>query len=361
MDKPFRVIDLGIRDGRWNIALDQALIDCHKAGLAPDTIRFLSFPPTALVGRHQALAREVRLDYCRAHGIAVGRRITGGGAIYLDEGQIGWELIFHRRTLKLGNLADLAREICKAAAAGLRRLGVEAHFRPRNDIEVGGRKISGTGGYFDGDTLFYQGTLLIAIDSPHMTGALNVPEHKLRKRALDGAGQRVVSLRELLGPRTPPLAAVKQALLDGFAAHLGITPQPGALSAKESTLADGYFAHEIGTDAFVHEIDDPSGADIHSGQHVAPGGVIIAHVRFDGAARDRIRRVLITGDFFVTPPRLVYDLEARLQGVAVQDAPAVIEDFFKRHGADLLSVKPSDFIAALVAAMKGEGAAAAAR
>ncbi|HSQ04600.1 MAG TPA: hypothetical protein VLN59_11215, partial [Burkholderiales bacterium] len=76
--KPFRVIDTGIRSGRANIAFDQALIEAHKARRIPDTIRFLRFRPSALVGIHQILSHEVRLDYCRTSGIEVGRRITGG-------------------------------------------------------------------------------------------------------------------------------------------------------------------------------------------------------------------------------------------------------------------------------------------
>src|SRR5512138_1553951 len=132
----FRVIDTGLRDGRRQIAFDQALIDAHRAGTVPDSIRFLRFPPTALVGRHQALSSEIKLDYCRAHGIGIARRITGGGAIYFDAGQLGWELVFHRSMLAIASLGDLARVICEAAAAGLSRLGVEARYRPRNDIEV---------------------------------------------------------------------------------------------------------------------------------------------------------------------------------------------------------------------------------
>ena len=118
MGREFRVIDTGIRDGRRQIAFDQALIDAHASGQIPDTIRFLQFPPSALVGRHQALSREVKLDYCRAHGIRTVRRITGGGAIYFDEGQFGWELVFHRATLGIASLAELRASICEAAAAG---------------------------------------------------------------------------------------------------------------------------------------------------------------------------------------------------------------------------------------------------
>ena len=117
MVRPFRVIDTGIRDGRRQIAFDQAMIEARKAGAIPDSVRFLRFPPTVLIGRHQALSREVKLDYCRNHGIGLVRRITGGGTIYFDEGQLGWELVFDRASLGMATLAELAREICEAAAA----------------------------------------------------------------------------------------------------------------------------------------------------------------------------------------------------------------------------------------------------
>src|SRR5574340_1784354 len=172
--RSFRVIDTGLRPGREQIAFDQAMIDLHKAGAIPDSIRFLRFPQTVLVGRHQALAHELRVDWCRANGVGIVRRITGGGAIWFDEGQLGWSLVFDRATLPVPSLAELARAICEAAAAGLSKLGVDARYRPRNDIEVGGRKLSGTGGFFDGDTLFYQGTVLVDMDAARMLAALNV-------------------------------------------------------------------------------------------------------------------------------------------------------------------------------------------
>ena len=354
MSKPFRVIDTGIRDGRRQIAFDQALIDAHHARQIPDTIRFLRFPPTALIGRHQALSQEIRLAHCREHGIGIARRITGGGAIYFDQGQLGWELVFHRATLGINSLADLTREICEAAAAGLSRLGINAKYRPRNDIEVDGRKISGTGGFFDGDTLFYQGTVLVDMNAADMVAALNVPQAKLAKRALDSAAQRVVTLRELLGA-APAIEAVQEALLAGFAERLGITPVRGDITAHEEALAAQLHDSEIGTDAFVTEIDNPGAqAGVLSGSHAGAGGTITAYLRLEGSARaaqDRIREALITGDFFVTPPRIVFDLEAALRGVAVAEAGAVMEQFFTQAQPGLLSVTPADFRAAVAAAL----------
>ena len=351
MAKTFRVIDTGIRDGRRQIAFDQALIDARKAGSIPDTIRFLRFPPTALIGRHQALSREIELQYCRAHGIGVVRRITGGGAIYFDEGQLGWELVFDRKTLAIGSLAELTREICEAAAAGLSKLGVAARYRPRNDIEVEGRKISGTGGFFDQDTLFYQGTVLVDMNAAEMTAALKVPEAKLAKRSLDSAAQRVVTLKELLGA-APSIEAIKEALLAGFAERLGITAVAGDITALEEELAAKYYDEEIGTDAFVAEIDDPSaGADVRSASHTGAGGTITVYARLAGAQRDRIDKVLITGDFFVTPPRTVFDLEAALRDVTVAEAGPAVERFFTEARVGLLSVSPADFRSAVEAAL----------
>jgi len=355
MASTFRVIDTGVRDGRRQIAFDQAMIEAHKAGAIPDTIRFLRFPPTALIGRHQALSRELNLDYCRANRIAVARRITGGGAIYFDEGQLGWELVLHRSTLGIASLAELTRRLCEAAAAGLTQLGVNASYRPRNDIEVDGRKVSGTGGFFDQDTLFFQGTVLVDMNPANMFAALNVPQAKLAKRSLDSATLRVVTLKELLGA-APAIETVKQSLLSGFAKCLGIIPAPGEITISEEALATRYHDEEIGTDAFVAEIDDPVVSDdVLSASHAGAGGMIHAHIRLEGARRDRIREALITGDFFITPPRTILDLEASLRNVAISEAGATIERFFAESKIGLLTVAPSDFRKAVEDAIASAG------
>ena len=354
----FRVIDTGLRPGRAQIAFDQAMIDLFKARAIPDTIRFLRFPPTVLVGRHQALSREVRVAWCKANGIGIVRRITGGGAIWFDEGQLGWSLVFDRATLPIPSLADLARAICEAAAAGLSRLGVDARYRPRNDIEVDGRKLSGTGGFFDGDALFYQGTVLVDMDAQRMLAALNVPEAKLARRSLDTAAQRIVTLKELLGA-APPLADVRSALLAGFTERLGIAPVEGAITGDEEALARRYHDEEIGTDAFVESIDDPeqaggaesAGARVRSATRTGPGGTITAWVRLEGPRLAQLREVLLTGDFFVAPPRTVLDLEAALRGTQAADVRATVERFFTATNPGLLSVAPDDFAQAIIAAI----------
>ncbi len=348
MGRRFRVIDTGVRPCREQMAFDQALIDCHKQGQIPETIRFLQFPPSVLVGRHQAVSQEVDLKACLESGVDIGRRITGGGALYLDEGQFGWELVFNRKTLAITDLGELAREICQAAAFGLSKLGVEARYRPRNDIEVEGRKISGTGGFFDGSTIFYQGTTLYDMDGDKMASLLNIPAAKLAKRGQTSGAQRVVTLMELFDGLPPPIIEVQQALLDGFSERLGIIAEPGTITEAEEKLARHIFETEIGSDDFVYSIDDPSSASkVLSGSHTGPGGTITAHVRLEGPKQNRLREIIITGDFFVTPPRTVLDLEAALRGVELADVEHSVLSFFNKADVGLLTVAPADFVAAI--------------
>jgi lipoate-protein ligase A len=339
--RPVRVIDTGIRGGRENVAFDQALIDAHEAGRIPETIRFLRFRPSALVGLHQILGHEVRLEYCARHGIEVGRRITGGGGLYLDEGQIGWELVLERGALG-ADLAGAAARICRAAASGLQRLGVPAEFRPRNDIEIHGRKVSGTGGFADGRTLFFQGTLLVDFDPTRMIEALRVPVEKLARRELDDARRRVITLAEALG-RVPGLDEVEAALLEGFREHLGLEPRWGAATDYEEHLATRLHDAEYGTERFVRLLDAPE-RDVPqaSATLVRRGGALRADLRLEGPGR-RIREALLTGDFFVSPARAVFDLEASLRGVEADAAGAAVEAFFARAGCELVGVGVADF------------------
>ena len=347
MNKVLRILDTGVIEGRLNIAIGKAIIEARREGRVPDTLRYLRFPPTALVGRHQALGQEIDLEYCSDHGIGVVRRITGGGAIFLDPGQLGWELAFNRNTLGIASLSDLAREICEAAADG-----VDARYRPRNDIEVDGRKISGTGGFFDGDTLFYQGTVLVDMDPKTMVSALRVPQSKLGKRALDSAEQRVVTLRELLGDNTPSLAEIQTALSAAFCERFGLQAESDDLIPEERENAGQLLREEIGTEDFVSGIDEPPAArgDL-SGVQVCPGGTIQTYLRLEGPAQNRVRAALITGDFFITPPRVIYDLESHLRGVYLDDLEEVVEAFFKQADVQVLSVSPEDFMSSISKAL----------
>lgn len=338
-----RVMDTGLRRAAENIALNRALLEAHQRGQSPHTLRFLRFKPSALVGFHQSIEQELRTDYCTAEGIDIQRRITGGGAIFFDPTQIGWELYLDKRFLGTAEMPAIAERICNAAAAGIRALGVDAQFRPRNDIEVDGRKISGTGGAFDGDSILYQGTLLVDFDVEKMLRVLRIPAEKLSTKAISSARERVANLRDLLGS-APALDVVQMHLGQAFAEAFNVRLEPSnTLTAEEEALFAEALA-EIDTPEWIHQHHRPlAEAHLLQGLHRAPGGLMRAALALD-SARDRIKQVWVTGDFFVKPARTVVDLEAHLRDTPVDALEANVNGFFAERTAEMLMLTPDDFL-----------------
>jgi lipoate-protein ligase A len=338
----WRVIDTGLRSAAQNIALNRALLEARQADEVPSTLRFLRFMPSALLGYHQSAEQEFNLDYCKANDIAVQRRITGGGAIYFDESQIGWELYLHKRDLGTSEMQAISRRICHAAATAISALGVDARYRPRNDIEIDGRKISGTGGAFDGDALLFQGTLLVDFDIAKMLRVLRIPAEKLSDKAIASARDRVANLRELLG-RQPDIGRIRSNLIEAFESEFGVEFHEEELTLSEHARYQ-VALREIDTADWVNLVSRPvSSMPIVEAARKFPGGLLHAAVSFDMLTRS-IRQVWFTGDIFVSPRRSIADLEAALRDTPADRLESRIRAFFAARQVDMLSLAPDDFI-----------------
>jgi len=347
----WRVIDTGVRTAAENMALNKTLLEAHQQGLIPHTLRFLQFKPSALLGFHQSAEQELRIDYCKENNIEIQRRMTGGGAIYFDETQIGWELYLDKKVFGTADMAVIAEKICNAAADGISRLGVNAKFRPRNDIEVDGKKISGTGGAFDGDSILYQGTLLIDFDIERMLRVLRIPAEKLSDKAISSARERMVNLKELLGV-APDMTLVKKTIAGAFADAFDVQfEQAQALSEAEDVLFKESMA-EIDTPEWVYQHNQPEvDGPIAQGIYKAQGGLIRASVSFD-KNRNIIKQVWLTGDYFVTPRRIINDLEAHLKDTALDKLEEKALQFFANSPAKMLMLEPNDFVTAINTALE---------
>jgi lipoate-protein ligase A len=341
----WQVLDTGLLGAAENMAYDRALLEAREAGEIGNTLRFLRFTPSALVGCHQSLEQELDLDYCAAHGVEVQRRITGGGAIYFDPGQLGWELFLPREVFPTADREEVARHVCEAAAAGIRSLGVDARFRPRNDIEVAGRKISGTGGTWEGRSLMYQGTLLLDFDVERMLRVLRIPAEKLRDKAVASVRERVVSLRELVG-EVPPLEQVQAALAGAFGAAFGVGFTVAELPAVVETRYRAALA-EISSDEWRNLVAKPfSEAPLLEAVGKFPGGLLRVAAAYDRRTR-LIKQLWFSGDFFAQPARLVNDLEARLKNVTLLEAETTIRRFLGAYPPDALSLSADELILVL--------------
>ncbi len=350
----FRLLETPPASAAWNMALDTVLLEgCARdaAPPSPPTIRFMRFsPPAVLVGAYQSVEAEVRVDWCREQGIDISRRITGGGAIFFDESQIGWEVACRFEDLGWPGRPseELFEYLSEPLITALRALGLDAGYRPRNDIEVKGRKISGTGGTELRGGLLFQGTLLTDFDIEAMVRALRVPVEKLRRQELDAMRDRVTWLSRELNP-APTDEALHDVLVSAFEEALGVRLEPGNLSDAERS------AHE----RLLPKYESPKwalgrgrpGGEVGKSIYPTEGGVVRAVVR-TGADPNRILAAVISGDFFVFPQRALWDLEARLKGVRVDQVSAVVEEHCATQKVELPGVGPEGITAALLEALE---------
>ncbi|MEW6668124.1 MAG: DUF116 domain-containing protein [Thermodesulfobacteriota bacterium] len=310
----WRLLDTPPLSGAENMALDEALLEARAGGKSPNTIHFLQFSPRAvLVGYHQAVEEEVRTGYCRSRGIEVNRRITGGGAIFFDENQLGWEVICDKGFFGVAlPTPGLFKRLCDPVITALDMLGVKAAFRPRNDIEVNGRKISGTGGTESEGAFLFQGTMLTDFDVDTMLRSLRIPVEKLKAKEIDSVRERVTCLRWELG-KTPALGEIKHAIRVGFERHLGIRLEPGGMTSEET----GLFREKLDyfrSPAWVDRVNPryPRQEVLQSAYKCEEGMVRCTAVV--DLPQQRIKEIYITGDFISFPPRGLFDLEAELRG-----------------------------------------------
>ena len=222
----WRVIDYTENDAFMNMAIDEAIGESVASGGMP-TMRFYGWrPPAISIGYFQSIEAEVDRERCRSQGVDIVRRRTGGGAVFHDSeitySVIGGESLFPRDILASYRL------ICGWIISSLGKLGIQAEFKPINDIIVGGRKVSGNAQTRRGGVLLQHGTILHSVDIERMFSLLRVPDEKIRDKTIASVKERVTSVSALNGAS---MDALYRALVDGFTEGKEI--EFGALTAKE--------------------------------------------------------------------------------------------------------------------------------
>ena len=160
--------------------------------------------PTVIFGRNQVLENEVNLEYCRAHGVDIVRRKSGGGCVYSDLGNIMISCVSRR-----GDVPEVFDRYMTALCEALRTLGVPAEKSGRNDIMLEGRKISGNAFHQQPDRSIVHGTLLYSTDLEALTEAIRPPVEKLLRHGVESVRQRVMNLSEYVDSMPEPAEALK--------------------------------------------------------------------------------------------------------------------------------------------------------
>jgi len=287
-------------DSAYNLAFEQRMFDTLPAGEA--ALGLWRNRSAVIVGRHQDAASEVDAGHLRAEGIALTRRLSGGGAVYHDLGNLNFTFITGTAGQAPERHFDFAFFL-RPVLGALHALGVRAELSGRNDLCVDGRKCSGNAQYTRDGRVLHHGTLLFDVDLDTMTRVLCPPADKLAVRGIPSVRSRVVNIAGLL-PEPMTIEDFQARLLERLSAEGALTafaPDPGWLSEVAALREERYatFAWNWG--------ESPRYNQRRQARFVGGGLTAFLWVE-DG----RLREAALRGDFFADDPGA---LEAALAGI----------------------------------------------
>ncbi|ADH99904.1 lipoate--protein ligase [Salisediminibacterium selenitireducens] len=179
-------------DPRINLAIEEYAL--RHLPIDDTYLLFYVNEPCIIVGKNQNTAEEINKNYVDEHDVHVVRRLSGGGAVYQDHGNLNFSFITRDDGDSFSNFQKFTQPVIDT----LNKLGVEAKLSGRNDIHVGERKISGNAQYTTKGRMFSHGTLLLDSDIEQVVMALNVSDEKIRSKGIKSIRSRVANINEFL-------------------------------------------------------------------------------------------------------------------------------------------------------------------
>ena len=307
MTRPFlrhmKYLRLTTNDPYYNLAVEEYLFRYSDE----DIFMLWQNRPSVIIGKNQNAFAEVNTESAAEKGISIVRRITGGGAVYHDMGNVNYTFITSCEKAGALNFAYFTRPVIEALGA----LGLTATLNGRNDILCGERKVSGNAQFSDGKRVLHHGTLLFDADLGELASILKVDKEKMRSKAVKSHSGRVANMASLLA---------ESLSVEEFICHL------------EHHVCDALAASRLALpeDARLDELcaRNRSEAWIFSEKRYLREYTLSKRKRFDFGTvslelllnGDVIERAVVTGDFFEVRP--VREWEERLEGLTVAQMQA---------------------------------------
>ena len=199
MNKLTGYLETGSTDPFFNLAFEEFVLTSRKDR---DYLILWQNDRTIVVGQNQNAEAEINRSFVEENNIRVVRRMTGGGTVYHDLGNLNYSFITDAGDVENLTMAAFTRPVVEA----LKGLGLNAEASGRNDILVEGRKVSGTAQRLTGGRILHHGTLLFDSDPGMVSGALRVDPSKFRSKGVRSVRGRIGNIREFL-PRDMELQA----------------------------------------------------------------------------------------------------------------------------------------------------------
>jgi lipoate-protein ligase A len=175
-------------DASINLAIEEYLI--RNIALEDEILLFYINGPSIIIGRNQNTVEEINVDHVRANDIKVVRRLSGGGAVYHDLGNLNFSFIAPNSTDNFHNFRKFTQPVIDV----LQAMGVPAELSGRNDIVVAGRKISGNAQYVSGPRMVSHGTLLWNTKLNVVAESLRVKQAKIESKGIKSVRSRVANI-----------------------------------------------------------------------------------------------------------------------------------------------------------------------
>ncbi|KYC97178.1 lipoate--protein ligase [Heyndrickxia sporothermodurans] len=182
----------GITDPQINLAIEEYAL--NHLDINETYLLFYINQPSIIIGRNQNTIEEINTEYVDKNNIIVVRRLSGGGAVYHDLGNLNFSFITKDDGESFHNFLKFTEPVIEA----LQKLGVNAELSGRNDIQVGGRKISGNAQFSTKGRMFSHGTLMLDSEIENVVSALKVKKDKIESKGIKSIRSRVANISEFL-------------------------------------------------------------------------------------------------------------------------------------------------------------------
>ncbi|WP_404433369.1 lipoate--protein ligase [Sutcliffiella horikoshii] len=293
----------GITDPRINLAIEEYAL--KNLDIEDTYLLFYINEPSIIIGKNQNSVEEINTKYVEDNGIHVVRRLSGGGAVYHDYGNLNFSFITKDDGESFHNFKKFTAPVVEA----LKSLGVEAEMSGRNDILAEGRKISGNAQFSTRGRMFSHGTLLFDSEIEHVVSALNVKKDKIESKGIKSIRSRVANIKEFL-KEDITIEQFRQLLLEAIFKSKDIPKY-------ELTEADWKNIHELSKERYQNWDWNYGKSPKFNLQHSHRFPVGQIDVRLD-VTKGKIENCKIYGDFFGVGD--VSEVENLLSGVKYEKA-----------------------------------------
>ncbi|MBD3196793.1 MAG: hypothetical protein GF317_17180 [Candidatus Lokiarchaeota archaeon] len=241
--KAWRFIPLDVKNGSWNMAIDEAILTSVIEKKSSNTLRFYKWDPsTASLGRNQSLSEEVNEEFCKQKNYNIVRRITGGGAVFHDrDNEITYSIICPLSFLKSKGsykVLDQFELITQGIVAGLSKYGLKSQKGVIHcpALFLDGKKFSGNAQIRRKGFLLQHGTILMDLDPDLMYTVLKTPENVSKSRMVRSVRAKCIGIKSQLEQYDEKKFI--ECLKIGFKETLDIKLYKGALTSYEYKLAE---------------------------------------------------------------------------------------------------------------------------